>query len=1048
MSPSDAFQDQNFAYFLTEAQDLLQVIEQELLSIRQERSTAKIHNLMRAAHTLKGAAASMEQRTIREVSHVLEDIFKAFYNPDIEIDAEVESLLFDGYECLRRPVAAALNQQSIDDSDVMNRAAGIIARLQDKFGDAFNPEAALPTSSELGFDMVKSMFEMGVTQRLNLLQTALQQSDPAIAATLTTQADMFLGFAESLNLPGFGAIAQATLDALVAHPDQSMAIATLALQDFTTGKQKVLEGDRTQGGYPSPELQYLAGMDIEHLSDSSPSTVDLDALLMDGLAAEVDPPDREEFPEEDSEFDFDALILDEPIDSDAFSSLATNVDPNPSNPPTPSLSDQAIAPVLENPAPIPLIRPDGSTMPHQPEMMSPSEPSHKRTKISASIRVELNQLESLNHYAGELLINQNRQADQDNYLRLQIQALLDNLRQHRQFLYQIQDWTDHLVIRSSIEEQPIKALSPSRKQSNYLNSPSITSDFDTLELDQYNELHTLVQSTLSNFSRLEHNVETVSQTAKQAQHTTQAQQRLLALVRDDLTDIRMIPIATVLNRLPPVITQLAGSYQKPVRFSLVGADILVDKAIVEKLYDPLLHLVRNAFDHGIEAPQLRRSLQKPDTGHIHIEAYHQGNRTIIEVRDDGGGIDLDSIAQRAVELNLTSPAAIASMDRDRILDFLFQPGFSTRSQVSDLSGRGVGLDIVAAQITAMNGSVTLYSVPGEGTTFVLQIPLSITITKLLVCQVNAIAYAFPVQRIERIILPHPHDFQTTLTGQLAFKFMEQGQECLVPVRHLSNLIAYSANSQQILDHRYKHTQSLSPTPSNRLAQSSPSLHPILVLKVRGDLWALQVDRVLGEQELVIRPLSGIAPPPYIYGGAILSNNDLSFVIDLDVLLKNQPSQTLPALSSDRSPKQLPPSTSTSSHSLIRPSHPRSVQVLLVVDDSITLRQSLTSMLEKQGYRVLQAQDGQDAIDRLQGNPDVSLVLCDIEMPRMNGFEVLSFAGQHPHLSKVPIVMLTSRSSDKHRHLALGLGASAYVTKPYSEVQLIKTIEDTLGQTQR
>ncbi|MGB3519370.1 MAG: Hpt domain-containing protein, partial [Elainellaceae cyanobacterium] len=214
MSPSDAFQDQNFAYFITEAQDLLQVIEQELLSIRHERSTVKVHNLMRAAHTLKGAAASVGQRTIREVAHVLEDVFKAFYNPDIEIDAEVEALLFDGYECLRRPVAAALNQQPMDDSDVMNRAANIIARLQDKFGDAFNPEAAIPTSTELGFDMVESMFEMGVTQRLNLIQTALQQGDPSLAKTLSTQAEMFLGFAESLNLPGFGAIAQATLAAL------------------------------------------------------------------------------------------------------------------------------------------------------------------------------------------------------------------------------------------------------------------------------------------------------------------------------------------------------------------------------------------------------------------------------------------------------------------------------------------------------------------------------------------------------------------------------------------------------------------------------------------------------------------------------------------------------------------------------------------------------------------------------------------------------------------------------------------------------------------
>lgn len=1036
MSPSDTFQDQNFAYFITEAQDLLQVIEQELLSIRQERSTVKVHNLMRAAHTLKGAAASVGQRTIREVAHVLEDVFKAFYNPDIEIDAEVEALLFDGYECLRRPVAAALNQQPMDDSDVMNRAANIIARLQDKFGDAFNPEAAIPTSTELGFDMVESMFEMGVTQRLNLIQTALQQADPSLAKTLSAQAEMFLGFAESLNLPGFGAIAQATLAALAAHPDQDMAIATLALQDFTAGKQQVLGGDRIQGGYPSPELQYLAGMDVDHVPDLSTSSVDLDLPCVDELEAGVEPQMPEEFSDEDAEFDLDILMFDESVESDNFSSLGKDVDS--SNLPVSKVLE-AIAPIVEDHQPIPSSKLNPSHLPDPSEAVTFPESSSNKPKIHASIRVELNQLESLNHYAGELLINQNRQADQDDYLRLQIQALLDHLRQHRQCLYQIQDWTDHLVIRSSIGERSLSPLQHTQQQFTRPGLVSLTSDFDTLELDHYNELHTLVQSTLTNFSHLEQMVEAVSQSAKQAQRTTQSQQRLLGLVRDDLTDIRMIPIGTVLNRLPPVVAQLSGTYQKPVSLSLVGTDILVDKAVVEKLYDPLLHLVRNAFDHGIESSQVRRSLHKSETGHIHIEAYHQGNRTTIEVRDDGGGIDLTMVAQRAVDLGLTTAAAIASMDSDRVMDFLFQPGFSTRSHVNELSGRGMGLDIVATQVAAMSGSIALYSVPGQGSTFVVQVPLSLTITKLLVCQVNAISYAFPVQRIERIILPQPHDFHTTLTGQVAFKFVDQGQERLIPVRHLSSLVSYSQNSQKVL-----HCRNISSQPSLANAPrhvniSHASLHPILVLKVRGELWALQVDRVLDEQELVIRPLSGITPPPYIYGGAILSNNDLSFAIDLDLLLQHQTSQSSPALASDRSPLQLPSATP---HSLVSTLNP--VKVLLVVDDSITLRQSLTFMLEQQGYRVLQAQDGQDAIERLQMNPDVSLVLCDIEMPRMNGFEVLSYAGKDPNLSKVPIVMLTSRSGDKHRQLALGLGASAYVTKPYSEDQLIQTIEQTLG----
>jgi chemotaxis family two-component system sensor histidine kinase/response regulator PixL len=1042
---SDNLQDQNYFYFLTEAQDLLRVVEEELLTLRQERSPAKIHTLMRAAHTLKGAAASVNQRTIREVSHVLEDIFKAFYNPDIDIDAEVESLLFDGYECLRRPVVAALHQQNIDDSDVLNRAAGIIARLQEKFGDAFNPDAALPTSAELGFDMVQSMFEMGVAQRLGDLEIGLATGDTqTLQALLRSQSEMFLGFAESLNLPGFGAIAQAVLSALEMHPDQVTTIAKLALQDFTAGQQQVLNGDRTQGGYPSKDLQQLAGMTPQSSDTTAPPEdwIDLDALALDPLdhTPENDPVLNDvPLPPESSGFDLDDLTLadddlgDEPEHQsgkrlpprEAIASHAS-IDP-PSRP--------LVLSQLEN----------GSVLPNFPSNSLSSstdglDGTTMRPKMQASIRVDVGQLDRLNHHVGELLINQNHQADQHDTLRWQVQSLSEQLHHHRQILYRIQDWMDQRLVYSSGSHDSFQILNRAALTygTKLQTSPlKLLTGFDTLELDQYSDLHTLLQSALSDFSHVEATAESLTQGLRQTKHTTQSQQRLLGHLRDDLTDIRMVPIAVVLNRLSPVVRQLTATYRKAVNINLIGTEILVDKAIVEKLYDPLLHLVRNAFDHGIEAPTHRQAAGKPTTGQIWIEAYHQGNRTVIEVRDDGGGIDPDLITRRAVELGLTTPSAIASLDRDRSFDFLFTPGFSTRIQADELSGRGVGLDIVAAQVAAMNGSIRLQSILGQGTTFTLQVPLSLTITKLLVCHVQGIAYAFPVQGVERILLPHPTDFHTTLTGQQSIRISEQGQDTLLPVRQFSSLISYSESSQAILRQRQANLLSMSASTSEL---SFPETKPILLLNVRGNRWALQVDHVLGEQELVIRPLAGIAPPPYIYGGAILSNSDLSFAVDLDRLLHPQTPQG--HIQRDLSP-QLPGGT-PETHTL--PPAAASIRVLLVVDDSITLRQALTDTLERQGYRVVQAHDGQDAIERLQQLPDVDLVLCDIEMPRKNGFEVLSFTGQHPNYSKIPVVMLTSRSSDKHRHLALGLGASAYITKPYSETQLISTIETILQQT--
>lgn len=236
--------EESRAAFLTEAQDILQRIEQDLLSLRDDRSPAKVHQLMRSAHTLKGAAASVDLETIKQIAHVLEDIFKALYNPDVIVDVEVESLLFQAYECLRLPLTAELMGRRTEEQEFLDRAASIITQLQEKLGDCFDPKASLPNSVDLGFDVVQSLFETGVQQRLQELEHRIASGNPeTVESELRVKADIFLGLAESLNLPGFGAIAQTTLAALEAHPAQIMEIAALALNDFVQGRTLVLAGD-------------------------------------------------------------------------------------------------------------------------------------------------------------------------------------------------------------------------------------------------------------------------------------------------------------------------------------------------------------------------------------------------------------------------------------------------------------------------------------------------------------------------------------------------------------------------------------------------------------------------------------------------------------------------------------------------------------------------------------------------------------------------------------------------------------------------------------
>lgn len=1064
MFPSESFQDEHFHYFIAEAQDLLQSIEQDLLSLRQERSTAKIHNLMRAAHTLKGAAASVGQRTIQEVSHVLEDIFKALYSPNIVIDAEVESLLFDGYECLRRPIAAAIHDSTIDDSEVMNQAAAIIAQLQDKFGDAFNPDVVIPSSAELGFDMVQSMFEVGVTQRLAALEAVMKtESTSQLTESLRTEAEMFLGFAESLSLPGFGEIARLTLSALEQHPDQIQAIATVALQDFSDGRSQVLAGDRTVGGSPSAQLRQLAGytsnVDLDELElgfiDHQEARPDHDPLSTSSVKYQTQESQQGQQSSNINDTSGQIETLLEDVDlSSAYSFL------HPEELITDTLSAQQSSSLQSGqPTEQQFSKPEEGNEVNHPDVsnhdanplsiptadpgLSAASRDSKADKLTSqsvtpgsrqAIRVELEHLDTINYFTGELLINQNRQATQQAELNTHVQVLLDQVAQHQQLLYYIQDDLDQILIRSSagqVQSLPHAASqyvqSPYRFTSNGSTPTIALPEFDPLEMDRYSELHAKVQLALSHYSKLESVVEALTYASKQTQHTVKLQQRLLTHVRDDLTEVRMTPIAVVLNRLPRVIQQLEATHHKPIQLTLTGTDILIDKAIAEKLYDPLLHLIRNAFDHGIESENERRSQGKPLTGKINIHVSQQGNRTRIEIRDDGRGIDLKAVAKRAVQLNLVTLESLHHYSDDQILNFLFEPGFSTRNQVSNLSGRGVGLDIVREQVSAMQGTIAIQSTPQQGTAFILMIPLSLTVAKLMVCQAQGTTYALPVHGVNRVMLPQLNSIYSTASGQSALKLWHQDGEKLIPLVQLSSLISYSENSDYLLQYRKK-------------TDSQPSVQPILLLDIHKQQWAVQVDRILGEQELVIRPLEGITPPPYIYGGAIMGNNDLALAIDPELLILNQHEKTSPVKLSSTSILSLPESTKT--HSL---PDTRMSRVLLVVDDSATLRHTLTKALEREGYEVLQANDGQEALETLEQRSNIALVLCDIEMPRLNGFEFLSLSRQQIQQPSLPIVMLTSRNSEKHRHLALALGANAYLTKPYAEKELLHTVAALIQQ---
>ncbi|MEA5536286.1 hybrid sensor histidine kinase/response regulator [Crocosphaera sp. XPORK-15E] len=1116
--------DQAYQFFIEEAPELLQIIETGLLTLKEERSTPKVHEIMRAAHSIKGGAASVELNTIKILAHRIEDIFKALYDETVEIDNELESLLLQAYDSLRNPLIQQIEQGSFDEEAAITAAMPILEALESILGDSLaQGDQYMPSSADLGIDIVSSLFEVDVAQGLEQLQTAIATNNNAqIAQELRNQGDVFQGFAELLSLPGFGAIAQTAIEALDKHPEAALTIATLALKDFQESHHLVLvEGDRTSGGQPSEDLLTLAqGQILNPVNNNSTQVntkqiLSLDDLFQDDcednnqevISYEMVENNLEslEVTEEDSfnltaledsdffntpplddvfggslssveETDFsdapllddvfgEAISLTEASDNFAFSSNLDDVFGNIEESSSKSLSldldetesRENIDNFIESVEDIfdkllPLEEQINSFIPVQKSKVTTSTNSFhstrsKRTSKSRSgtttnsekdssekqkaagsnlsVRVDFNRIEKMNNLVGELVINRNSLSLQNDQLQGRVKELLNRFSYFQKITGTLRQLSDQMLVapeRYGAMNVPLK----STKQGG-----NLATDFDSLEMDSYGTVYSIVQSLVEEMMQLEESVDDIVLFARASNQTLEQQRQMLTNLRDELMWARMLPLGEVLNRFPRVLRDLSTTYHKPVKLKLTGTGVLVDKAALEKLYDPLLHLLRNGFDHGIEPPEIRRKLGKPEQGQIEIRAYHQGNQTIVEIKDDGGGLNLEKIAQKAVTVGLVTPEQVAVMSKEVLQNLIFEPGFSTATQVSELSGRGVGLDVVREQLQVLKGMVSVSSISGKGTTFTLRLPLTLTIAKLLVCLINneghgqTSAVALPSDSIEEIIMPEPE--QIKKSGNQRFL---SWQRQIIPIYPLSHLLDYRCTFPDGF--------------TSKALQGISTPHdwglPLLILRQGEQLYALEVNRLVTEQELVIKPFGkAMASPAYTYGCTILGDGTLIPVINGSTLME----QTLDPIHSDNKasgivldlgePKSSVPAKMVQNHTV------------LVVDDSAALRRTLALTLQKAGYRVLQARDGRDALDQLQQSSAINLVICDVEMPNMNGFEFLGQRRRDPELMKIPVAMLTSRSSEKHRQLATHLGASAYFTKPYIEQQFLETVKNMITQ---
>jgi two-component system, chemotaxis family, sensor histidine kinase and response regulator WspE len=473
------------------------------------------------------------------------------------------------------------------------------------------------------------------------------------------------------------------------------------------------------------------------------------------------------------------------------------------------------------------------------------------------------------------------------------------------------------------------------------------------------------------------------------------------LYREVITT-HMRPFIDGVQGFPRMIRDLSRKLNKQVKLEIVGKSTSVDRDILKKLEAPLTHILRNAVDHGLEMPSERIEAGKPPEGKIHLEAFHRGGMLSITIRDDGGGIDSEKLRAKIIDKGLSTPEVAAQLTENELMEFLFLPGFSTAKQVTEISGRGVGLDIAKSMAQEVGGTVRATSQRGKGTSFHFQLPLTLSVVRTLLVEIAGEPYAFPLARIDQIIILNKADISVI-----------EGRQYFTMEHKNIGLIAAS----QVLE----------------LSKPSPKLEalPIIIISDQSNTYGIVVDQFLGERDLVVRPLDPrLGKVQDITATALMGDGSPILIIDVSDLVRS-----IDNILNSRRLKKVDQGTET----------PNKHKSILVVDDSITVREMERKLLENQGYQVDVAVDGMEGWNAVRTN-HYDLVLSDIDMPRMNGIELLKHIRNHPKLNTIPVIVVSYRDREEDRIQGLESGADYYLTKSsFHDDSLLNAVVDLIGK---
>ena len=653
-----------------------------------------------------------------------------------------------------------------------------------------------------------------------------------------------------------------------------------------------------------------------------------------------------------------------------------------------------------------LLEQANTSIPRTNKVKATSPKTTRSAKGEQLMRVPVKHLDNLSNLVGELVVNRNTlEQDQE-----RMRQSLDNL------LHQIQNLSDVGARMQELYERSLleASLLASRRNTSGFGSYSTNSDmgFSELEMDRFTPFHTLSQEMIELIVRVRESASDIDFVVEENERVARQFRQVTSQLQEGITRSRMEAFSQVTTRLERGVRDNSIKCGKQVQLFIEGQDTLIDKMILQHLSDPLTHLLNNAIAHGIETPEERESKGKPQQGTIKIRAFHQGNQTIISVSDDGAGIDAEKVKNKAVKVGLITPEQAKVISPMEIYELLFHSGFSTKDEADQLAGRGVGMDVVRTSISEIRGTISTDSSLGKGTTFTIRLPLTLSICKALSCVSDKARIAFSMDGVEDTLDMPLKEIQEGKDGKKYIFW----RDTKLPFRPLKELLTFN----RLLSRGNVYG-------GNR----DDDMVSVIIVRSANTMIALQIDQVLSEQEIVIKQFEGPAPKPIgVAGATVLGDGRIMPIVDVLELIDIFEGRT-----SRQSTVSLWDQKDT-----LTPAEPIEAKIdptVLIVDDSITVRELLSLTFSKAGYRVEQARDGQEAWDKLRSGLPCDIVFCDIEMPRCDGLELLSRIQKNPDLNDLPIAMLTSRGADKHRQMAIQLGASGYFTKPYLEEALLE-----------